>query len=118
MEDSLLYNTRIVANNSVVIHDPPSCQHKCSTDIIVYSNTTVLRVAEVILPDGRIYNSGSNLNPGYTIQNMVTAIRVVVPNTDSDNPPLNEGIVTFRVSDANRAVIDLSIGIYTNLPSR
>ena len=118
MEDSLLYNTRMVTNNSVVIHDPPSCLHKCSTDVTVYSNTTVLSIADVILPDGGIYNSTSRMKSGYTIQNMTTAIRVVFPNTDSENPQLNEGIVTFRVSDANGGIINLSIGIYTNVPSR
>ena len=113
MVNSRYYSHRIIANNSILVPGPGYY-----TEIIFHSNTTVLSMAEVILPDGGKYNSSSNLTSGYTIQNMTSAIRVVIPGTDRNFPPLNRGIITFRVSDANGAIINLSIGIYTYIPSR
>ena len=112
MVNSRYYSHRIIANNSILVHGQGSY-----TEIICHYNTTVLSMAEVILPDGGKYNSSSNLNSGYTIQNMTSTIRVVIPGTDS-YPQLNEGVITVRVSDANGAIINLSIGIYTYIPSR
>lgn len=60
------YDNRLVANNSLLIHnDPDDCSSDaCFTDIYCYSNSTSSHTTgTVILPDGNSYNhSGYVMN--------------------------------------------------------
>ena len=106
------YQSRLVANNSFIIHNSPNCRAEdCFTDIYCYSNSSLISTGAVIFPDGSSYSTDSVISGVNRVEIHESAIHlVVVSNGDGSN--MNKGIFTFVIPDANGNMIHLKLGLY------
>lgn len=107
---SLNYSGVTVANNSLIVHHPPSC-HSCKTEFYCYSNSTFSNVGEVIFPDGSVHHTNPVRGTDYYVERLKhSGIHIQVHNLNA------QGIYTCKLPDSSGSILDVSIGLYRDLP--
>ena len=105
---SLNYSGVIVANNSLVF---PSYCYNCKTEFYCYSNSTFSDVGEVIFPDGSVHHTKPVYGTEYNVERLEhSGIHIQLRNSQA------QGIYTCRLPDSSGNVLDISIGLYRDLP--
>lgn len=113
VDQSSNFNTRLVANNSIIVHcDSLTMNCVREVDVYCYSNTTLeeTEAGEVTLPNGISY--ATLLNAQYTVRKLHSAVNLVVKTR------LNQGIYSFMLPDSNGNILHLSVGIYESYPGK
>ena len=107
------FKSRLVANNSFILHNSPDCRREsCYTNIYCYSNSTLINTAaSIVFPDGQSYTTDSVISGVNRVEVLESALHlVVVSNGEGSN--INNGIFTFVIPDANGNLIHLNLGLY------
>lgn len=114
VDQSSNYNTRLVANNSIIVHcDSLTMNCVREVEVYCYSNTTLEEneAGGVTFPNGISYST-TQLNSQYTVRKLHSAVNLVVKTR------LNQGIYSFMLPDSNGNILHLSVGIYESYPGK